>query len=181
MSDSNDAQVSSNKGRTNGKKRKNQGEPEAEGAAKKPKKEPSTSATGFLWNGDFVHEAKFACVNCRRGHRAQSCRDALKGVPVQHVVPAGRPGKDVVKVPFKCDCGPVSCKCRHESYLLEEEWVMVDGELQKKLKIAGLVYSNNRCERVGPVTSMVTGSAPYAMGAYQGDGTDGALNMQYPM
>lgn len=115
-------------------------------ATKKPKTPGKpTLATGFLFDGTWVEDAKFACLKCMNGHRTGKCEHAGKGIPVFHLNKVGRPTATESKSLSKC-LSPKSepCTCRHESYILEE--IIVDNE--KKWKIQKAVLSNCRCEIV---------------------------------
>lgn len=144
-----------------GQKRKSSGYTTAEElpAAKKGKtndkgpkdpkvpKEPKTKATGFLSDGTWVEDAKFACVSCRRGHRAWDCKDGMNGVPVQLVDHAGRPPKGSEKIKTTCKCGPNQCQCRHPSYLLER--ICIDGVDRLKIKATCISDSKAKIVQLG--------------------------------
>lgn len=154
----------------NKKKRKLSGEgsgKEPMNKAKKGKTSISSEqvASGFLESGRWVSNAKFACVSCRRGHRAATCKEGIKGKPVQLVEGAGRPAKGVTKVDTTCRCGPEQCRCRHPSYLLGP--VMVDGV--QKWKIVAFCVSDGKAHIVrcdAPCSTGYGGARPMAPGTY---------------
>lgn len=114
-------------------------------AAKNTEIIKATSATGFLFDGDFKEDQKFACVSCLRGHRTHTCTHAREGRPVIGPLERGRPSNEEERrmSAKKCLClrwNP--CICERRSYLLKE--VIVDNEM--KWRIDKKVISNNRGE-----------------------------------